>query len=143
MKTTGQDLKVSLQDFERIHTPEKRPRLSRPSVLELVLTLVVSIVLTPFVFVAGTIIPMIGPITVVFALSLTLIYLFFRRSILVTAVALGSTMLFWLVLLGIIQTIKNDLDVTLFILTALGIPVCAMYSMFIGSRIWIIRGGVD
>jgi hypothetical protein len=143
MDTAGSKRKFTVEDFEKIHAHRSRPKLSRPSVIELVLTLVVSFVLTPFAFVTGTIIPMMGQMTVLFALSLTLLYLFFRRSFLVAAVALGSTMLFWVVLLSMIQSIKNELDVTLFILTALGIPVCAIYCMFIGTRIWIIRGGVD
>jgi hypothetical protein len=47
------------------------------------------------------------------------------------------------VLFGTIQSYKNDLDVLLFFLTALGIPVTLMYCMFIGSQIWIVRGGVE
>jgi hypothetical protein len=42
-----------------------------------------------------------------------------------------------------IQAIKNNLEVVLFFLTATGIPVSAIYCMFIGTRIWSIRGGVE
>jgi hypothetical protein len=44
---------------------------------------------------------------------------------------------------GFIQSVKTRLDVPLFILIALGIPVTAMYCIFIAGRIWVLRGGVD
>jgi hypothetical protein len=99
--------------------------------------------MTPFAFVTASIIPIMGPVTVLLGLTLTALYLFFRRSFVITAVAVLSSMLFWTVLFGTVQSYKNDLDVVLFFLTALGIPVTFIYSMFIGAQIWIVRGGVE
>jgi hypothetical protein len=84
-----------------------------------------------------------GPVTVLLGLFLTALYLVFRRSFIISGVAVLSSVLFWSVLFGTIQSYKNDLDVVLFFLTALGIPVTFMYCMFIGSQIWIVRGGVE
>ena len=57
--------------------------------------------------------------------------------------AIGFSIVFWVALFLSIQGIKNNLEVLLFFLTATGIPVSAMYCMFIGSRIWTIRGGAE
>jgi len=50
---------------------------------------------------------------------------------------------FWSILFATIQVIKNNLEVLLFFFTATGIPVSAMYCMYVGSRIWAIRGGAE
>jgi hypothetical protein len=57
--------------------------------------------------------------------------------------AIGCFVVFWTMLFVSIQAIKNNLEVLLFFFTATGIPVSAMYCMFIGSRIWAIRGGAE
>jgi hypothetical protein len=99
--------------------------------------------MAPFGFVTALVIPVMGLVTVGFALMLTLLYLFYRRSILVALTAVGCSVVFWTALFLSIQGIKNNLEVLLFFLTAMGIPVSAMYCMFIGARIWSIRGGAE
>jgi len=135
--------RTTLADFERYHAKTLRRPTKRASFREVITTLVASIVMTPFAFVTTLIIPIMGPVTVLLGLSLTAMYLFFRRSIVIASAAVLSSALFWSVLFGTIQSYKNDLDVVLFCLTALGIPVTFMYSMFIGAQIWIVRGGVE
>jgi len=134
---------ITLADFERRHAKSLRRSPARASFREAWVTLLISIVMTPFAFVTTLIIPIMGPVTVLLGLTLTALYLFYRRSIILASVAVLSSTLFWSVLFGTIQSYKNDLDVVLFFLTALGIPVTFIYCMFIGSQIWIIRGGAD
>ena len=84
---------------------------------------------------------MMGQVTVGFAALLTVLYLFYRRSFVIIATILVMAIILSSGLFASIQTVKNKLDVTLFFLIALGIPVSAMYSMFIGMKIWELRGG--
>lgn len=133
--------KAKLSDVERSIARRQRPALRAPSLTELVLTLGVTIFMAPFVVVTFLVIPMMGQITVGFSVLVTALYLFYRRSVLVWVMAVGGSVIFWSALFLSIQGIKNQLAVPLFILTALGIPVCVIYSMLIGARIWAIRGG--
>lgn len=134
---------ITLAEFEKYHAKSAQRPPSRVSLREALVTLLMSVVMTPFAFVTTLIIPIMGPVTVFLGLTLTALYLFYRRSVIVASVAVLSSTLFWSVLFGTIQSYKNDLDVVLFFLTALGIPVTFIYCMFIGSQIWIIRGGAD
>jgi hypothetical protein len=134
---------LKLSDFERFHSERLIPVQKRPSLREISLTALITVVMAPFGFVTFMVIPVMGQVTVGFALLLTVLYLFYRRSFLVAGVALGCLVVFWTALFMSIQGIKNNLEVVLFFLTATGIPVSAIYCMFIGSRIWSIRGGVE
>jgi hypothetical protein len=40
-----------------------------------------------------------------------------------------------------IQSIKYRIDVTMFVLIALGIPMTFMYTVFVGMKVWELRGG--
>jgi hypothetical protein len=71
----------------------------------------------------------------------TTLYLYFRRSVVILGIIAISVAIPSVTFLAVIPTVKNQMDLTLFILTALGIPVCAMYCMFIGTRIWDLLGG--
>ncbi len=135
--------RITIAEFEKYHARAQRRPTPRASLYEALITLVISTVMTPFAFVTAAIIPIMGPVTVLLGLSLTALYLVFRRSFIIGGVAVFSSALFWSVLFGTVQSYKNDLDVVLFFLTALGIPVTLMYCMFIGSQIWIVRGGVE
>jgi uncharacterized membrane protein YwaF len=84
-----------------------------------------------------------GPITVLCSAFVSALYLFYRRSWIVAAAVVISLLLFWGALFLSIQAIKNNLEVLLFFLTAMGIPVSAIFCMFVGSKIWTIRGGAD
>jgi hypothetical protein len=134
---------VRLIDFERFHSAQIVLTQESPSVRELVITLLVTLGIAPFSFVTFFVIPMMGQITVGLSLFLTALYLYFRRSILVAGTAVVGAMFFWGLLFVTIQAIKQNLEVPLFFFTATGIPVCTAYCIFIGTRIWTIRGGVD
>jgi hypothetical protein len=134
---------LKLADFERFHGERMVPAQKRPSLREISLTALITLMMAPFGFVTFMVIPVMGQVTVCFALFLTFLYLFYRRSFVVAGVALGCSLVFWSALFMSIQAIKNNLEVVLFFLTATGIPVSAIYCMFIGARIWSIRGGVE
>lgn len=134
---------LSISDFERFNAVRLLPTQKRPSLLELLVTAGITLSIVPFGFVTFSVIPMMGQITVGFALLLTGLYLFFRRSVLVAATTMSCAVVFWSVLFLSIQSIKNNLEIPLLIFTVLGIPVIAMYCMFVGTRIWTIRGGVE
>jgi len=135
--------RLSITDFERFHGSRSMPAQQRPSIRELLLTAVITIVISPFSFVTFMVIPMMGQVTVGFAFLLTCLYLFYRKSVLVCLTALTCFVIFWSGLFLSIQAIKSNLEVALFFFTAMGIPVSAMYCMFIGARIWSIRGGAE
>jgi hypothetical protein len=99
--------------------------------------------MAPFSFVTFMVIPMMGQVTVGLSFLLTVWYLVSRKSLLAFLTVLGGSILFGMVLFATIQVIKNNLEVPLFFFTATGIPVSAMYCIFIGTRIWTIRGGLD
>lgn len=111
--------------------------------MELVVTLATTLFMAPFVVVTFSVIPMMGQITVGFSVLVTSLYLYYRKSLLVVGTAVGGSLIFWSVLFVSIQTIKNSIGIPLFFFTALGIPVCVLYTMFVGTRIWTIRGGVE
>lgn len=132
--------KVSLDEFERFHAPRVRKVPPPVTIKELAQIVLLSVVVAPFIFSTFFIIPMMGQVTVGVAGLVTALYLFFRRSLLVAATVLATATVLLSIAFMTIQSIKNDLDVTLFILTALGIPVCAMYTVFVGTKIWDLRG---
>ena len=134
---------LTVSEFERHHASKLVPVQLRPSMKELVMTALVTLIMSPVSFITFMVIPMIGQITVGFAALITGIYLFYRRSFLVALTAVGFFIVFWTMLFVSIQAIKNNLEVILFFFTATGIPVSTMYCLFIGSRIWAIRGGAE
>jgi hypothetical protein len=142
-KSVSMSHQLQLSEFERFHREQLVPTQQRPALGELMLTAIVTLIMSPFGFVTFMVIPVMGQVTVGFALLLTALYLFYRRSLAVALVTIGCSVAFWLTLFLTIQAIKNHLEVLLFFFTATGIPVSAMYCMFIGTRIWSIRGGVD
>lgn len=143
MKVVSISPKISLVEFENFHSARSAPQQLMPSLRELVITFLVTLGIAPFSFVTFFVIPMMGQVTVGLSMFLTILYLFFRRSTLVALTAGVGAVLFWGVLFVTIQAIKNNLEVPLFFFTATGIPVCAAYCIFIGTRIWTIRGGID
>jgi len=134
---------MRVSDFERYHGQQLVPVQVRPSLKELLITAAITLLIAPFSFVIFLVIPVMGVITVGFSFFLTCLYLYYRKSILVAATAFCCSVVFWGALFLSIQGIKNNLEVLLFFFTATGIPVSAMYCMFIGARIWSIRGGAE
>lgn len=145
MTTKSADMSEGLQlsEFERFHRGNITPVQKRPSFKELAITALITLAMAPFGFVTFMVIPVMGQVTVGFAILVTCLYLFYRKSIAVAGVTIGCTVLFWMALFLSIQAIKSNLEVLLFFFTATGIPVSAMFCMFVGSRIWSIRGGLD
>jgi hypothetical protein len=83
-----------------------------------------------------------GQVVVSFALLITGIYLWARRSLAVTIAAITGSAGFALLTYLTIQAVKTRLEIPLFIFLVLGIPVTAMYSIFLAMRIWTLRGGL-
>jgi hypothetical protein len=134
---------TTINDFESYHSSKLIPLQSKPTIKELLVTALVTLIMAPFSFITFMVIPMMGMITVGFSAMVTALYLYYRRSVLVALTAIVCFVVFWSVLFATIQEIKNNLEVLLFFFTATGIPVSAMYCMYIGSRIWAIRGGAE
>jgi hypothetical protein len=133
----------SVVEFEKFHASRTAPTQTVPELRELAITFALTLFMAPFSFVTFMVIPVMGQITVGLSVLLTVLYLFSRRSWLVALTAVSGTVLFWGLLFVTIQSIKNNLEVPLFFFTATGIPVSAMYCMFIGTRIWTVRGGLE
>ena len=136
-------VRASLDQLDRRIAERQRPLQGAPTMMELILTLATTLFMAPFVVVTFSVIPMMGQITVGFSVLVTSLYLYYRKSLLVVGTAVGGSLIFWSVLFVSIQTIKNSIGIPLFFLTALGIPVCVLYTMFVGTRIWTIRGGIE
>ena len=134
---------ISLRDLERRHASTAVRRPARPTIKELLLTIVTAAVTTPFFFVTFFVLPMMGQITVGLAAFITVAYLYYRRSLLVCLASLGGFGLVSLVTFSTIQAIKYRLEIPLFIFLVLGIPVSFAYCVLVGSRIWLLRGGDD
>jgi hypothetical protein len=136
-------VRASLDQLDRRIAERQRPLQVAPTMIELITTLAITLFMAPFAVVTFSVIPMMGQITVGFSVLVTSLYLYYRRSLLVLGTAVGGSVIFWSVLFVSIQTIKNSIGIPLFFFTALGIPVCVLYTMFVGARIWTIRGGVE
>ena len=136
-------VRASLDQLDRRIAERQRLLQGAPTMMELILTLATTLFMAPFVVVTFSVIPMMGQITVGFSVLVTSLYLYYRKSLLVVGTAVGGSLIFWSVLFVSIQTIKNSIGIPLFFFTALGIPVCVLYTMFVGTRIWTIRGGIE
>lgn len=134
---------IGIEDFERFHAKRLRKVPPPVSLKEVVLTAVLAVFVVPFMYVTFMCIPMMGVVTVGFSLFITALYLFFRRSLLILAVSLLSSGTLVGLFFVFVQSVKYRMDVTLFVLIALGIPVTIIYTTFVGMRIWEIRGGAE
>ncbi len=135
--------KVSLRDFEKFHSCRQSPQPQAPSFKELIFTVLTALVMTPFFFVTFFVIPMMGQVTVGLAGLVTIAYLYYRRSLLVLIATVGGASVFSLATFATIQAIKYRLEIPLFIFLALGIPMSFAYCVFVGYRIWVVRGGAE
>jgi hypothetical protein len=135
--------KVSLRDFEKFHSRLQSPTPPVPSLKELAFTVLTALVMTPFLYVTFFVIPLMGQVTVGLAALLTLAYLYYRRSLFVLIATLCGVTVFSLATFSTIQAIKYRLEIPLFIFLALGIPMSFAYCVFVGYRIWVVRGGAE
>lgn len=135
--------RIGIDDFERFHRARVRLAIPPVSFREVATTLVIACVVCPFMFTAFFVIPIMGQFTVGLAAFITALYLLFRKSFVIAlTVALSCVALSSIAFMSI-QSIKYRLDVTMFVLIALGIPVTFIYSVFVGMKIWELRGGAE
>lgn len=132
---------VRIDEYERYHAKRRVLPSVTPSFKELSLTFIIAMLLTPFFFVTFFVLPMMGQITVGVAAIITAIYLVARRSILVTLASLGGVVFFSAVTFATIQAIKYRVDIPIFIFLVMGVPITTIYCIFVGTRIWVLRGG--
>ena len=132
---------IRIEDFERYHARRQRKAPPPLSLKEVLVTLAISVAIAPFMYATFFLIPMMGQVTVGFAGFITALYLFFRRSIVIALTVLGSAGFLASIFFMTIQSVKYRLEVPLFILIALGIPMTLIYTTFVGMKIWEIRGG--
>jgi len=134
---------IRIEDFEKYHAPRFRKSPPPLSFKEVLVTLAISVVIAPFLYATFFLIPMMGQVTVGFAGLITALYLFFRRSIVIAMTVVGSAAMLSTIFFMTIQSMKYRLDVTLFVLIALGIPVTLIFTTFVAMKIWEIRGGAE
>lgn len=134
---------IRIEDFEKYHAQRVRRAPPPVSFKEVLVTTLLAIVVVPFMYVTFMCIPMMGVVTVGFASFVTALYLFFRRSIVILLTTLLSSGTLAAIFFVFVQSVKYRMDVTLFVLIALGIPVSLIYTTFVGMKIWEIRGGGD
>jgi hypothetical protein len=135
--------KASLRDFEAFHTRQQSRKPAVPSFKELAFTVLTALIMMPFLYVTFFVIPLMGQVTVGFAVLVTLAYLYYRRSLLVLIATVGGVSIFSFVGFATIQAIKYRLEIPLFVCVALGIPMSFAYCVFVGYRIWVVRGGAE
>jgi hypothetical protein len=135
--------RVTIDEFEKYHAKRVLVASPRVTAKEIVLSLLIAFVFSPFLFITATVIPLMGQVTMALVVILTVLYLYYRKSIIATAACLGGAAVFTQLTFGTIQAIKYHIEVPMFFFTALGIPVCFLYCIFIVSRIWILRGGAE
>jgi hypothetical protein len=134
---------IRIEDFERYHARRLRKVPPPLSFKEVLITLVISVVMAPFLYATFFLIPMMGQVTVGFAGLITALYLFYRRSIVIAMTVVSSAAMLSSVFFMTIQSIKYRLDVPLFVLIALGIPFTLIYTTFVAMKLWEIRGGAE
>lgn len=132
---------ITVRDFEKFHAKRFSPTIPRLTMREVLVSILVAFVVTPFMFVTASLVPLMGAISAMVAGVLTLYYLYSRRSVGAFVTVVGGVCIFTQLTFATIQSIKSHLEIPLFIFTALGIPVCFLYCIFISTRIWILHGG--
>jgi hypothetical protein len=133
--------RIRIEDFEKFHAASFRKTPPPVSLKEVVVTVLVSTFMAPFLFATFFVIPMMGQVTVGLAAFVTALYLWSRKSLVIALTVLASAAMLSSILFMSIQSIKYRIDVTMFVLIALGIPMTFMYTVFIGMKVWELRGG--
>jgi hypothetical protein len=135
--------RIRIEDFEKFHAPSLRKPPPPVTVKEVVITMLVATLMAPFLFTTFFVIPMIGQISVGFAAFVTALYLWARKSIIIALTILASAGLFSSLMFMSIQSIKYRIDVTMFVLIALGIPMTTLLTVIVAMRVWDLRGGAE
>ncbi len=135
--------RIRIEDFEKFHARRLRKPPPPVTVKEVVITMLVATVMAPFLFTTFLVSPMIGQVSVGLAAFLTALYLWFRRSVIIAVTILVSGGFFASLMFMSIQSIKYRIDVTMFVLIALGIPMTTLLTFIVAMRIWELRGGAE
>ena len=135
--------RIRIEDFEKFHAPSLRKPPPPVTVKEVVITMLVATLMAPFLFTTFFVIPMIGQISVGLAAFVTALYLWARKSIIIALTILASAGLFSSLMFMSIQSIKYRIDVTMFVLIALGIPMTTLLTVIVAMRVWDLRGGAE
>jgi len=135
--------RIRIEDFEKYHAASLRKPPPPVTVKEVVITMLVATVMAPFLFTTFFVIPMIGQVSVGLAAFVTALYLWFRKSIIIALTILVSGGSFASLMFMSIQSIKYRIDVTMFVLIALGIPMTTLLTVIVAMRVWEIRGGAE
>lgn len=135
--------RIRIEDFEKFHARKLRKPPPPVTVKEVVITMLVATVMAPFLFTTFFVIPMIGQVSVGLAAFVTALYLWFRKSIIIALTILVSGGFFASLMFMSIQSIKYRIDVTMFVLIALGIPMTTLLTVIVAMRVWEIRGGAE
>ena len=135
--------RIRIEDFEKYHAASLRKPPPPVTVKEVVITMLVATVMAPFLFTTFFVIPMIGQVSVGLAAFVTALYLWFRKSIIIALTILVSGGFFASLMFMSIQSIKYRIDVTMFVLIALGIPMTTLLTVIVAMRVWEIRGGAE
>ncbi|MEY4667904.1 MAG: hypothetical protein RL518_603 [Pseudomonadota bacterium] len=133
--------RIRIEDFERYHAPRFRMAPPPVSIKEVIVTMLICTVMAPFLFTTFFVIPMMGQVTVGLAGFVTALYLWFRKSFVIALTVLASAGILSTIAFMSIQSIKYRIDVTMFILIALGIPMTFIFTVFVGMKVWELRGG--
>ena len=135
--------RIRIEDFEKFHAANLRKPPPPVTVKEVVITMLVATVMAPFLFTTFFVIPMIGQISVGLLGFVTALYLWSRKSFIIALTILASGGLFCSLMFMSIQTIKYRIDVTMFVLIALGIPMTTLLTFLVAMRVWELRGGLE
>jgi len=135
--------RIRIEDFEKYHAASLRKPPPPVTVKEVVITMLVATVMAPFLFTTFFVIPMIGQVSVGLAAFVTALYLWFRKSIIIALTIIASGGFFASLMFMSIQSIKYRIDVTMFVLIALGIPMTTLLTVIVAMRVWEIRGGAE
>jgi hypothetical protein len=135
--------RIRIEDFEKFHAPRLRKPPPPVTVKEVVITMLIATAMAPFLFTTFFVIPMIGQISVGLAGVVTALYLWARKSIIIALTILASAGLFSSLMFMSIQSIKYRIDVTMFVLIALGIPMTTLLTVIVAMRVWELRGGAE
>jgi|LauGreDrversion4_2_1035121.scaffolds.fasta_scaffold04041_9 hypothetical protein len=135
--------RIRIEDFEKFHAPRLRKPPPPVTVKEVVITMLIATAMAPFLFTTFFVIPMIGQISVGLAGFVTALYLWARKSIIIALTILASAGLFSSLMFMSIQSIKYRIDVTMFVLIALGIPMTTLLTVIVAMRVWELRGGAE
>jgi hypothetical protein len=125
-----------LDNLEKYYRTLPRPPVRPITLKEAILNVIFVLLCAPFLSAVFFVLPLIGQILVLCSFSITIWYFFARRSWLVVLSFLTGFFIFAIPTLATIQLIKNNLNLTLFFLLALGVPVSIFYICTMACRIW-------